>query len=873
MEAIRIAILSTADQPLAYMDNSTPKALHYYDDELHEYLEGSAYTFVFKAFAGHEDSGHLAEGNKISFQYRGKDYYLNIMKVVRTEYELEIEAYGLSLELLNERTKAYKAEKAMSLTEYIAAFKFESRVLTVGINEVSDKKITHEWTGTDTILARLFSLANVFGAEIEFAAQLNDNYSMKQIIMNIYKANSDSNQGIGTRRTDVRLRYGTNVTGVTKTSDVKELYTAIRPYGKDGLTIASLEKSEYDSDGNLEYTTAKGSTNLLAVQARDRFPSNMMANTIDRYIAQIWEYDTDNVNVLYGQALAELKKHCVPQVKYEVKGYFDTGIGDTVVIEDDQYSPALYLEARVTEQVRSFTNPKLNRTTFDNYEELQSQLDPALISRVKELIAENKVYTCTVSTDNGIVFKNSEGSTTLTAHVRDAGADVTDDFTIRWQKDDADLAEGASITVYAEDVNEKSVYRFEAVDSSGKIRGFCEVTVTDVTDGKTPYIHYAYANSDDGTIDFSVTDSKDRKYIGRYSDYAVDGSTDPADYQWSKITGDPGETGVGILSVVQKYAVSSSNVTAPDVWTEDEPPSMTVIDRYLWNYTITVYTNGSTHETAKHVIGVYGDTGIGVKSGKTEYQLSDSGTDIPDGEWSPTIPAASGGQYLWTRMIITYTDESKSTSYSVGRMGEDGKDAAIISQTEPEGKSYLWCDTSESPAVIKRWNGDAGEWEIVNDESGQIDQIYNDLIEEIKEAVDGVKIEVGEKTYTKGEVETLLAEQSTQYSQDKESFNFQFTAINTLINDLTDVTNTEIQNRNKYIRFIDGAIYIGVENNPLILKLANDRISFLENNAEVAYISNRIMYITHAEILKDLKIGRFAWVYMDSGYLPLRLVE
>ena len=66
------------------------------------------------------------------------------------------------------------------------------------------------------------------------------------------------------------------------------------------------------------------------MQARDRFPSNTVSD--GRYILKRWSYDTDNVNVLYGQALAELKKNCVPQVTYEVDGYFDTGIGDTVVI-------------------------------------------------------------------------------------------------------------------------------------------------------------------------------------------------------------------------------------------------------------------------------------------------------------------------------------------------------------------------------------------------------------------------------------------------------------------------------------------------------------------------------------------------------------
>ncbi len=61
----------------------------------------------------------------------------------------------------------YKAGKAMSFEEYLAVFDAE-RTLKLGLNEVSDKRITNEWTGTTSVLKRLFSLANVFSAEIEF---------------------------------------------------------------------------------------------------------------------------------------------------------------------------------------------------------------------------------------------------------------------------------------------------------------------------------------------------------------------------------------------------------------------------------------------------------------------------------------------------------------------------------------------------------------------------------------------------------------------------------------------------------------------------------------------------------------------------------
>ena len=481
MEEIRIAVLDPGDQVLGYMDNTAPSALHYYDDELHEYLQGSAYTFAFSASAKHDDGQYIVEGNKLAFKWAGKDYYLNIVHVEKDEQEIRAECYGLLFELLNEEKEAYKASKAMTFAEYWSAFDPEGSTV-LRLNEVSDKSITHEWTGTQTILARLYSLATVFSAEIEFVTELADNYSLKRVVANVYREHSDTDQGIGRERTDITLRYGKEISGIAKTSDITDLYTAIQPTGKDGLTIASIVREEYDSNGNVEYFTVYGDGAIRAKQARDRFPSNLSKKE-DGYILRFWSYDTDNVEMLYGQALAELKKLSEPQVSYEVDGYFDTAIGDTVNIVDEAYNPPLYLNARVTEQIRSFTDPTRNKTTFSNFRELQSQVDQDLLDQMQEMVDANRTYTCSIITDNGIVFKNGEGSTTLTASVMDAGNDLTDTMTITWKKDGVSAGTGKSLTVQAADINGKAVYSYEAHDTNGILRGVCEVTVTDVSDG------------------------------------------------------------------------------------------------------------------------------------------------------------------------------------------------------------------------------------------------------------------------------------------------------------------------------------------------------------------------------------------------------
>lgn len=550
MENSRIAVLSANDELHTFMDNEAPEALHYYEDELHEYLQGAANTFTFTAMAKHQDSIYLVEGNKLAFVYNGRDYYLNIMSVSRDEYEVEVEAFSTSFELLNESVGEYDPGKAVSFESYLNTFDPEHS-LSLGINEVSELNVWHKFTGQDTILKRLYSVADMFLAELEFAPELNADYSLKRIVLNVYREHSDKNQGVGKDRTDIKLRYGVNVNGIRKTTDITDLATAIRPTGADGLNLLGFESTRKDEKGNIEFQTVKNSYDIWAVQARDRFPSNRVS--YDRYIVQTKDYEEHDVNSLFLTALNDLKKMCVPKVTYEVDGYFDTGIGDTVMIEDDGYNPTLYLQARVSEQVRSFTDPSRNKTIFSNFKELQSQVDVSLLDKMNALIQENKTYNCMILSDNGIVFKNGEGTTTLTASVTAPGADLTDKFAITWKKDGSEIAREKSIVVSAADVAGKAVYRFEAMEGE-KFRGSYEVTVSNVDDGEpgspgeSYYTWVKYADDLHGAGMADIPNGK--YYIGlAFNKKSSTASNNPQDYQWSKYKGDNGESGIVVSAI------------------------------------------------------------------------------------------------------------------------------------------------------------------------------------------------------------------------------------------------------------------------------------------------------------------------------------
>lgn len=712
MDNIRIAILSTNNTPVAYMDNGHKKSMHYWNDELHEYLQGTANAYTFTVNAKHPDAQHVTAGNKVAFNYRRKSYYLNIVNTHQTEQTITATAWSLSFELINEDAGEYKAGKAMSFEEYLAIFDAE-RTLKLGLNEVSDKRITNEWTGTTSVLKRLFSLANVFSAEIEFETVLNRDYSLKEIVLNVYRKHSDTDSGVGEYRNDIVLRYGKGITGIRKTTDAEKLYTCIQPTGKDGLTITGLDKKEYDENGNIEYFT--DGAIIRAPQARDRFPSNIV-NKADAYILMRKEYDTDSKDKLYSMALSDLKTASEPVVTYEVDGYFDTNIGDTVRMQDQEWTPVLYLQARVSEQIRSLTNPKTAKTVFTNYKELTSEISDSLLQRMQDLINKNKVYTCSISTNNGIIFKNGIGSTTLTAYAYDNGVDVADKLQFRWSKDGHEFYVGKSVTVNATDVDTKAVYSFEAMENGIK-RGYYEVTITDVMDGedgkdgeqgpqgekgeqgeqgppgpqgapgldgiqgpkgdqgipgkdgkdgKTQYTHIAYANSADGSKDFSVSDSN-REYIGMYVDFIPNDSADPTKYAWSKIKGadgaigTPGKPGADGKTPYLHIAYANSADGKTGFSTTDGTNKL-----YIGQYTD--YTQADSTDATKYtwtkIKGEQGERGPQGVPGLQGIQgpKGEQGIQGPQGNTGATGPQGPAGQS--TYFHIKYSSVANPTSSS-----------------------------------------------------------------------------------------------------------------------------------------------------------------------------------------------------------------
>lgn len=211
--------------------------------------------------------------------------------------------------------------------------------------------------------------------------------------------------------------------------------------------------------------------------------------------------------------------------------------------------------------------------------------------------------------ERGIAGKDGQNGATTYFHIKYSA--VSNPTSASQMTETPSKYIGTYVDFTQTDSDDPKKYSWQQLEGSQGPQGKQGISGTNGADGKTSYLHIKYSN--DGGKTFTGNSGEDiGAYIGTCVDYAKDDPTSVGMYKWAKIKGEAGAKG----------------------------------DK--------------------------GDTGKGVKSTSVAYQVSTSGTTVPTGTWSGSVPSASAGQYLWTRTIITYTDNTTSTIYSVGRMGTNG---------------------------------------------------------------------------------------------------------------------------------------------------------------------------------------------------------
>lgn len=246
--------------------------------------------------------------------------------------------------------------------------------------------------------------------------------------------------------------------------------------------------------------------------------------------------------------------------------------------------------------------------------------------------------------------------------------DTDGSFKLAISAESMEFSSGTSVKDAIDNINNKvddiksiknTTVTYQVGDSNTKApTGTWSPNIPSVPVGKYLWTRTVFTYSDD-----TISTSYGISSIGAKGDQGIPGTN--------------GQNGKSIGSVINYYLATNANtgVTASTSGWTTTVQSVSASKKYLWNYEIVKYTDGTiASTTAPCVIGSYGDTGAtgkGVKSTAITYQAAANGTTVPTGTWVASPPTTTSAlPYMWTRTIITYTDNTTSTSYSIGSTPE-----------------------------------------------------------------------------------------------------------------------------------------------------------------------------------------------------------
>lgn len=148
------------------------------------------------------------------------------------------------------------------------------------------------------------------------------------------------------------------------------------------------------------------------------------------------------------------------------------------------------------------------------------------------------------------------------------------------------------------------------------------------------------------------------------------------------------------------------------------------------------------------------------------------------------------------------------------------------------------------------------------DVAAVIEETKQTLTALIQQTAESLELVVSEQYTTQDEVKSLVESSMTQLS---DSFEFLFTDLQTFVDENDNETRERLSLIESYVRIVDGDIYLGNSESPLVLRQQNDRISFLESGGEVAYFTNNKLYVTDGHFLHSLRVGNIEIRPRENG--------
>ncbi len=371
------------------------------------------------------------------------------------------------MDLLGETVWPLIDDKPKTLTEYFEASTYDSG-WEIGINEIpATNKRTIKTEGFETATKRLRRLAKAFDAEMDYSYEFVHGKIHRKLV-NFYKRIGKDNK--------VRLEYGTNISKITKKESIENLATALRGYG-DGVSLVGFKYN----DGR--YWVSEDT--LHDLQEGERWTRHPSAARDAGYITATYESTAKTQQALFNETLNQLKKRAYPEVTYDIDIDYlpeELNIGDSVTIVDNEYQPALHLEARLSKlriQLSNRNNGKITITNIVENPDTISEKVQRLSTLVKERLFDftEVPFVMNIQSTDGVVFQNSNISTKLIASVSKMDIPMNNRFTYRWKRESkygtGDVAwneqhsNGSSeLSINANDVDREATFICEAIEGN-----------------------------------------------------------------------------------------------------------------------------------------------------------------------------------------------------------------------------------------------------------------------------------------------------------------------------------------------------------------------------------------------------------------------
>lgn len=441
-----------------------------YNDWFEQDLDTGIGTYEFTVDkTGNHEIEKINVGCYLMVKDGSKLRSFEIMRIEEDKNSKTIYAEDAGLDLLGEQVPPYKADKSYPITHYIEEFTFDSG-WEIGINEIPNTTTRKlEWQGTETATKRLLQLVKRFDAEISYDFEfLNDK---------IYKKLIHIHRKIGEDK-KVRLEVGREASNVKRTISIENLATTLVATGADGITLAGAEYNE----GNIR--SDLNSIYLIDYDAVARW-KRAGYTPAGGGIVKRYESEAKTPQALMVEAVIKLKQWNHPEVTYDVPINIlprEVNIGDTVVIVDHHYEPALIVSGRVSSIKKSLAtreNGEIKITNIQSKEDTISEKVRRLSTLVQERLFDftNVPFVMTIQSTDGVVFQNSNLATKLIANVSKMDIQMNSRFTYRWKRvskygtDDAAWNEqhkngSNELSITVNDVDREATFICEAIEGN-----------------------------------------------------------------------------------------------------------------------------------------------------------------------------------------------------------------------------------------------------------------------------------------------------------------------------------------------------------------------------------------------------------------------